>query len=105
VWLSPVQVVMIPITDQHIDYAKQVAEELKQSGLRVEVDASNNRMNAKIRDAQLQKVPYMLVVGNQEVSAGTVAVRTRANEDRGAIPLAEFKEHALRLVEEKSLSL
>ena len=105
VWLSPVQAVMIPITDQHVDYASQVAEELKQSGIRVEVDASNNRMNAKIRDAQLQKVPYMLVVGDKEVGSGAVAVRTRANEDRGAMLLAEFKEHALKLIEEKSLSL
>ena len=105
VWLSPVQAVIIPITDRHVDYAQQVAEELKQSGLRVEVDDSNSRMNAKIRDAQLQKVPYMLVVGDREIESRAVAVRTRANEDRGAMPLADFKQHTLALIETNSLSL
>jgi threonyl-tRNA synthetase len=96
---------MIPITDRHVDYAHQVAEELKHSGLRVEVDDSNNRMNAKIREAQLQKVPYMLVVGDREVEAGAVAVRTRDNEDRGASPVADFKEHVLALIASRSMSL
>lgn len=105
VWLSPVQAIMIPITDRHVDYARQVAEELTKSGMRIEVDDSNNRMNAKIRDAQLQKIPYMLVVGDREVETGTVAVRTRANEDRGAIPVAEFKEQALALIADRSMSL
>ncbi|MFN2223099.1 MAG: His/Gly/Thr/Pro-type tRNA ligase C-terminal domain-containing protein, partial [Candidatus Promineifilaceae bacterium] len=104
-WLSPVQVVMIPITDRHVDYARQVAEALKHSGLRVEVDDSNNRMNAKIREAQLQKVPYMLVVGDREAEAGTVAVRTRDNEDRGATSVSKFKEHALALIASRSMSL
>jgi threonyl-tRNA synthetase len=104
-WLAPVQIAMIPITDKHLAYAKEVAVELKKAGLRVEVDESNNRMNAKIRNAQLQKVPYMLVVGDREIENGTVAVRTRDNEDRGAIPLAEFKRLSLDLVESKSLKL
>jgi threonyl-tRNA synthetase len=104
-WLAPVQAVMIPITDRHVDYAREVAEELKQSGLRVEVDDNNNRMNAKIREAQLQKIPYMLVVGDREVEGGAVALRTRDNEDRGALPVAEFKEHALALIGSRSMSL
>jgi threonyl-tRNA synthetase len=105
VWLAPVQVAIIPITDRHVDYARLVAEELRQDGVRVEVDDSNNRMNAKIREAQLQKVPYMLVVGDREVEAGAVAVRTRDNEDRGAMPLADFKQHALSLIASRSMSL
>jgi threonyl-tRNA synthetase len=104
-WLSPVQVVVVPITDRHVDYARRVAVELKASGLRVQVDDSGSRMNAKIREAQLQKVPFMLVVGDREEESGAVAVRTRQNEDRGAMSLADFKAHALELVESKSLGL
>ena len=104
-WLAPVQAVMIPITDRHVEYAKQVAERLKAAGIRVEVDDSNNRMNAKIRTAQLQKVPYMLIVGDREVENGAVAVRTRNNEDLGAIPLDEFKRKAITLIDSKSMDL
>jgi threonyl-tRNA synthetase len=104
-WLSPVQAVVIPITDTHQAYAKKVAAELKASGMRVEVDESSRRMNAKIREAQLQKTPYMLIVGEREVTDETVAVRTRQNEDRGALPLAEFKEMATTLIQEKSIAL
>ncbi len=90
VWLSPVQVRMIPIADRHVPYADQVAEQLRASGLRVEVDDSNERMNAKIRNAQLQKIPYMLVVGDREAEAGTVAVRLRSEENLGAMPVADL---------------
>jgi threonyl-tRNA synthetase len=90
VWLSPVQAVIIPIADRHLTYANEVAERLKGSGFRVEVDSRSERMNAKIRDAQLQKVPYMLVVGDREAKAGAVSVRLRSEEDLGAIPLADF---------------
>jgi threonyl-tRNA synthetase len=105
VWLSPVQAVIIPITDRHNEYAQQVAEELAKSGIRVEVDDSNNRMNAKIREAQLQKVPYMLIVGDREVEGNAVAVRTRDNEDHGAMPLADFKQHATELIANRSMKL
>lgn len=104
-WLSPVQVVMVPITDRHIPYANKVAAELRAVGLRVEVDASNGRMNAKIRNAQLQKTPYMLVVGDKEEEDGTVAVRTRDNEDRGAISVADFKTQATTLITSKGMTL
>jgi threonyl-tRNA synthetase len=91
VWLAPVQAVVIPISaDRHGDYARDVAARLRESGLRVDVDDRNERMQAKIREAQLQKVPYMLVVGNKEQEADTVAVRQRAGEDLGAIPVADF---------------
>lgn len=104
-WLAPVQVMMVPITDRHVVYAERAAKELRAAGLRVNVDDSGARMNAKIRNAQLQKIPYMLVVGDKEEAAGGVAVRTRTNEDRGAIPLADFKALATGLIASKSLDL
>lgn len=104
-WLAPVQVVMIPITDRHVPYAKQVAAELRAAGMRVEVDASNGRMNAKIRHAQLQKVPYMLVVGDKEEAENAVAVRTRDNEDRGAMPVADFIMQATATITSKGMDL
>ncbi len=104
-WLSPVQAVMVPITDRHIPYANKVAAELRAVGMRVEVDASNGRMNAKIRDAQLQKVPYMLVVGDKEEEDHAVAVRTRDNENRGAVSVAEFKTQVTTLITAKGMTL
>ncbi len=104
-WLSPVQAVVIPITDAHLDYAHQVAGALKGSGIRVEVDESSRRMNAKIREAQLQKIPYMLIVGDREMADETVAVRTRQNEDRGAVPLSEFTQMATTRIQTKSMEL
>jgi threonyl-tRNA synthetase len=91
VWLSPVQAVVIPISDRHLDYARQVEAELKSDGLRVQVDARPERMNLKIREAQLQKVPYMLVVGDKEVAASQVAVRLRSGEDLGKQSIPEFR--------------
>jgi threonyl-tRNA synthetase len=104
-WLAPVQIRMIPITDRHAAYAKRVAADLRGAGMRVEVDDSGARMNAKIRNAQLQKIPYMLVVGDKEEAAGSVAVRTRHNEDRGAIALDVFKGKVAGLIASKSLDL
>jgi len=104
-WLAPVQVAVIPIADRHNVYAYEVTDKLKQAGMRVEVDASSDRMNKKIRNAQLQKIPYMLVVGDREAADGTVAVRTRANEDRGDMALSVFIEEATTLVETKSMDL
>lgn len=104
-WLAPVQAVMVPITDRHVPYANRVAVELRAAGMRVEVDASNGRMNAKIRNAQLLKVPYMLVVGDREEEDNAVAVRTRDNEDRGAISVADFKANAATRITTKSMEL
>jgi threonyl-tRNA synthetase len=89
-WLSPVQAMLIPIADRHMEYARQVETRLKQEGLRVEVDTRSERMNAKIRDAQMQKIPYMLVMGDKEAAAGAVAVRLRSGEDKGAMPVDQF---------------
>jgi threonyl-tRNA synthetase len=101
VWLAPVQAVLIPIADRHVEYAQQVAARLKQAGLRVEVDSSSDRMGNKIRKAQEQKIPYMLVVGDKEVQAGAVAVRLRSNEDLGPRPVEEFIALAQAAVKEK----
>jgi threonyl-tRNA synthetase len=104
-WLAPIQVVLVPIADRHVAYAEQVAADLRAAGLRVDVDAGSERMNKKIRNAQLQKIPYMLVVGDREAEEETVAVRTRDEEDRGAMPLAEFKALAAEQTKLKSLTL
>lgn len=89
-WLSPVQAVIIPIADRHIEFADRVYAQLKEAGIRVEVDDRSDRMNAKIRDAQLQKIPYMLVVGDREVEADAAAVRLRSGENLGAMPVDEL---------------
>ncbi|MCA9951672.1 MAG: threonine--tRNA ligase, partial [Anaerolineales bacterium] len=104
-WLSPVQVMMVPIADRHIEYAQVVATQLRAAGMRVEVDASSERMNKKIRSAQMQKIPYMLVVGDKEAEEGAVAVRTRDNVNRGATPVAEFITHVTTLITTKSMEL
>ncbi len=105
VWLAPVQAMMIPIADRHLAYAEAVAAKLKAADLRVEIDSRSERMNAKVRDAQLQKIPYMLVVGDREASEEAVSLRLRSNENLGAIPLARFMEEALTLSRERSLEL
>ncbi len=104
-WLAPVQAMVIPIADRHVAYARGVAEQLAAAGIRAEVDDSSERMNKKIREAQLQKIPYMLVVGDKESEAGAVAVRTRDNEDRGAQPVADFVAELAARVAERSLGL
>jgi len=100
-WLAPVQAVVIPITDQNLDYARKVALELKGEQIRVEIDERSERMNLKIRDAQLQKVPYMLIVGNEEVASSTVSVRLRDGRKLKAQPLPEFKAMVKSAVESR----
>jgi threonyl-tRNA synthetase len=90
VWLAPVQAILIPIADRHLAYAHEVKKKLESEGIRVEVDERAERMNAKIRDAQNQKIPYMLVVGDKEAETGAVALRLRGGDNPGAIPLADF---------------
>ena len=89
-WLAPTQAVIVPIADRHIDYANEVAAQLRAERLRVTVDARSERMNAKIRDAQLKKVPYILVVGDREAEAKTAALRVRGGGDLGAMPVADI---------------
>ncbi len=100
-WLAPVQAVVIPIADRHIEYADAVADALRQAGLRMEIDARAERMQAKIRDAQLQKVPYMLVLGDREKEAGTAAVRLRSGEDLGPMKLEELIARMRAEIDEK----
>jgi threonyl-tRNA synthetase len=102
VWLAPTQALVIPISDRNLDYAQKVGDELAAAGFRAEVDARAERMNAKIRDAQRQKVPYMLVVGNREERAQGVSVRLRTNEDRGMMDVSRFVDHLHEVVEKKS---
>ncbi len=103
VWLMPVQAVLIPIADRHLDYADEVAQKLRAAGLRPEVNSSGDRMQAKIRDAQMQKIPYMLVVGDREVEAGQVNLRRRDGEKLGAMSVDAFIALALEAVEKRRL--
>jgi threonyl-tRNA synthetase len=105
VWLSPVQAVMIPISERHAEYANQVASQLKEIGVRVEVDARNEKMNAKIREHAMQKVPFLLVVGDKEAESGKVNVRTRGKEKTEDMPAAEFVEKIRKLIAEKTATL
>ena len=88
-WLAPVQAVVLPVADRHLEYANEVVSQMKERGLRAEADARSERLGAKIRDAQMQKIPYMLVVGNKEAEAGSASLRLRTGEDLGALPVAE----------------
>lgn len=103
VWISPVQAMLIPIADRHIEAAYQVAQQLKAAGLRIEIDDSSERMNAKIRNAQLQKIPYMLVIGDREAAEGTVNIRLRTGEQRGTLPVSEFLAYMQDVVSNKAL--
>ncbi len=102
VWLAPVQAVVLPIADRHNEYAARVQAQLQEAGLRVELDDRSERVNAKIRDAQLQKIPYMLVVGDREAEAGAAAVRLRSGENLGAMALGQVIERITQEDRERS---
>jgi threonyl-tRNA synthetase len=102
VWLAPVQVVVMPITDRQQEYAKAVHAKLEAAGFRAHLDDRKEKVNLKIREAQLQKVPYMLVVGDREAEAGTVSVRHRKHADMGVKPLDQFIEEVSQLIASKS---
>jgi len=103
-WLAPVQVAVLPITDRINEYSEKVAQDLRSTGFRVDVNVRSDKIGAKIRDAQMQKVPFMLVLGDREVQEGKVAVRERTKGDIGAMSVDEFKEMAQRLVETRALT-
>ena len=105
VWLSPVQAKIIPITDTQHEYAHKVMAQLKEEGIRVEIDDRSEKMQAKIRDAQMQKIPYMLVIGGREVEGNAVAVRQRDEQDLGAMPVTEFIAKIKEQINTKSLNL
>ena len=103
-WLAPVQVAVLPITDRVNDYAEELSRELVAAGLRVEANLRSEKIGAKIRDAQLQKVPFMLVLGDREMEQRALAVRERAKGDVGVMSLEEFKEMARKLIETRALT-
>ncbi|MDX6711381.1 MAG: threonyl-tRNA synthetase [Blastocatellia bacterium] len=103
-WLAPVQVAVLPITDRINDYAEQVAKSLKDQGFRVEASLRSEKIGAKIRDAQMQKVPFMLVLGDRELEENVVAVRERTKGDLGTVTLQQFSEIARRLVDSRAIS-
>jgi threonyl-tRNA synthetase len=103
-WLAPVQVIVLPIADRHVEYARSVESRLKTEGLRATIDERQEKINYKIREAQLQKIPYMLVVGDREVAESAVAVRSRAKGDLGARPFDDFLSSAVAEVAKKTLS-
>ena len=104
VWLAPVQVTVLPITDRQIPYAQQVSQQLKQAGLRVTLDDRNEKVNLKIREAQLQKIPYMLVAGAREAEAGSISVRNRKHGDQGVKSMEAFLAEIRQLIDSKAPS-
>jgi threonyl-tRNA synthetase len=105
-WLAPVQVALVPISNEkHLAYAEQVKQRLEAAGLRVELDASNQKMNAKIRDFGLQKIPFILILGDKEMASDSVSVRVRAKGDEGSVTLDAFLDRAKKLVTEHSMEL
>ena len=103
-WLAPVQAVVLPIADRHAEYADTVREQLAAAGLRVDLDARQEKIGYKIREAQIGKVPYMLVAGDREAAAGTIAVRTRGGGDQGAQPVGAFIAAAVDEIQRKALA-
>ncbi len=104
-WLAPVQIGLVPISEKHIDYANAVKAKLEAAGLRVELDARNEKMNAKIREFTLQKIPFVLIMGDKEAASEAVSVRTRGKGDEGSVALAEFIERAKGLAASKNVGL
>lgn len=103
VWLAPVQVKILPITEKNVKYAESVAGKLRDKNIRVEIDDRNETLQAKIRDAQMQKIPYMVVVGGKEEKEGKIAVRTREGKDKGQVQLSSFIKEISEKIESKSL--
>ena len=103
--MAPVQTVVIPIADRHVDYAREVARKLRAEGMRVDLDERSERMNAKIRDAQKQKVPYMLVLGDNEMNNAQVSLRVRDGSQQNNIPLDEFVARAKDRIKRRAADL
>ena len=103
VWLAPVQVKILPVSDKSLDYALEVEKALKEQGIRVETDSRNEKIGYKIREAQLEKVPYMLIIGDKEKEEKTVSVRMREKGDVGAMALADFAARVKKENDEKTV--
>jgi threonyl-tRNA synthetase len=104
VWLAPVQAIVLPIADRHLDYAQRLAGELRTGGRRIEVDDRTESVGRKIREAELRKIPFMLVVGDREQEAGEVALREHGRGDAGSLPASAFAERLRELVENRALA-
>ena len=104
-WLAPVQVGLVPISERHLAYAEKIQQQLQKAGIRVELDGRNEKMNAKIRDLTMQKMPYVLVMGDKEAEAEAVSVRTRGKGDGGSMPFADFLRRIEGLIASKSMEL
>ena len=102
VWLSPVQAVLIPIADRHLDYVHKVEAELREYGVRVQIDDRSERMNLKIREAQMNKVPFMLVIGDKEIASSHISLRLRTGKDAGSVAIAELINRMKSIIEAKS---
>lgn len=102
-WLAPVQVKLLPVADRHLDYVYEIKKVLEANGMRVEVDSRSEKIGYKIREAQLEKVPYMFIIGDKDVEANTVSVRHRKNGDLGAMQLDEFVQKALEEINNKTI--
>jgi threonyl-tRNA synthetase len=104
-WLAPVQIGLVPISEKHLQYAEEVKKKLEAAGLRVELDTSNQKMNAKIRDFGLQKIPFILILGDKEAATDSVSVRVRAKGDEGSVTVADFIARATKLVADHAIEL
>jgi len=104
-WLAPVQVGLVPISEKHLHYAEEVKKKLEAAGLRVELDVSNQKMNAKIRDFGLQKIPFILILGDKEAATDSVSVRVRAKGDEGSVTVADFISRATKLIADHAMEL
>jgi len=102
VWLAPVQVVLLPIADRHAEFAQKVANQLINAGIRAEADTRSERLQAKIRSATLQKVPFMGIIGDKEIAEEAISVRKRNGEDLGQIKIASFLNQLLQDIDKKS---
>ncbi|HKD78794.1 MAG TPA: threonine--tRNA ligase, partial [Candidatus Angelobacter sp.] len=106
VWLSPVQVAVIPISEKHTEYGRKVTQQLQEAGVRVHLDDRNEKMNAKVREHALQKVPFVLVVGEKEAEAGTVNVRVRGQQQpEGTVSIGQFADRVKKLIADKAVNL
>lgn len=101
-WIAPVQVKVVPVTEKHMNYARSVADALSASNVRVEIEEGNDTLGYKIRKAQMEKVPYTLVVGDKEMNGHTVSVRSRKNGDEGSLPVAVFVSNLIREIRDRS---
>ena len=104
-WLAPVQIGLVPISEKHLPYAEKVKQQLESAGLRVDLDHRNEKMNAKIRDFGLAKVPFILILGDKEEATESVSVRTRGQGDGGSAPLADFLTRATTLLKDRAPNL